>query len=147
MADVRELLAFRLGALRFCLDVMAVREIRGWSAITPIPLSPPHVLGAINVRGTVLPIVDLASRLGLPSAEPTARNAIVVVESGSRIAGLVVDGVTDIMAVAEDRIQPTPEVASEMARHFVRGVIAFDDGLVSVIAADAVLPPAECLAA
>lgn len=146
-AAVRELLGFRLGALKFCIDVMAVREIRGWSASSPIPMSPPYVLGAINMRGTVLPIIDLAARLGLPTAEPTARNAVIIVEMGSQIAGLMVDGVSDIMVVAANQIQPTPQVASDMARHFVRGVIALNDGLVSVVAGEAVLPPAESLAA
>lgn len=147
MAGVQELLGFRIGALRFCIDVMAVHEIRGWSPSTPIPLAPPYVLGAIDLRGTVLPLVDLAARLGLPSTQPTARNAIIILQVGSQIAGLVVDGVSDIMAVPGDQIQPTPQVASDMARHFVRGVIASNEGLVSVIAAEAVLPPPVSLAA
>ncbi|MDX2202272.1 MAG: chemotaxis protein CheW [Hyphomicrobiaceae bacterium] len=139
----RELIAFRIGGQEFCVDVMSVREIRGWTMATPLPQTPDFVRGVINLRGTVLPIVDLASRLGFPPAEPTARHAIMVAQSGSQIAGLLVEGVSDIFTVDTEEIQPTPDVASDMAKRFVRGVIAMDGRLISVIAIEAVLPPPE----
>jgi len=67
----RELISFRIGAQEFCIGVAVVREIRGWTQATPLPHAPSYVRGVINLRGTVLPIIDLAERLGLPASEPT----------------------------------------------------------------------------
>lgn len=144
---VHELIAFRIGAQEFCVDVMSIREIRGWTAATPLPQSPTFVCGVINLRGTVLPIVDLAARLGFPPAEPTARHAIIVTQIGDQVVGLLVEGVSDIFTVADDNIQPTPDVASETARRLVRGIIPLDSRLISVIAIDSVLPAIEAQAA
>ncbi len=138
-AKVHELIAVRIGTQEFCVDVMSVREIRGWTCATPLPQAPPFVRGVINLRGTVLPIVDLAARLGFPPAEPSARHAIVV-QIGDQTVGLLVEGVSDIFTVADDQIQPTPDVASDMANRFVRGVIAMEGRLISLIAIDSVLP-------
>jgi purine-binding chemotaxis protein CheW len=143
----RELMAFRIGAQEFCVDIMAVREIRGFAPATPLPQSPAFVRGVINLRGAVLPIIDLAARLGFPPAEPTARHVIMVVQVGSQAVGLLVDAVSDILTVASDAVQPTPDVASEMAKSFVRGVLAIDGRMISLIALDNVLSAAESEAA
>lgn len=143
----RELIAFRLGGQEFCVDVMSIREIRGWTAATPLPATPAFVRGVINLRGTVLPIVDLAARLGFPMAEPTARHAIIVAQIGNQVVGLLVEGVSDIFTVTDDKIQATPDVASDMARRFVRGVIPLDGRLISIIAIDSILPSPEAEAA
>ncbi len=92
--------------------------------------------GVINLRGAVLPIVDLAARLGFPAAEPTARHVIIVAQIGSQIVGLLVDAVSDILTVTDDIVQPTPDVASEMAKTFVRGVLAVEGRMISLIALD-----------
>jgi purine-binding chemotaxis protein CheW len=144
---MHELIAFRMGNQEFCVDVMSIREIRGWTAATPLPQAPDFVRGVINLRGTVLPIVDLAARLGFAPAEPTARHAIIVTQIADQIVGLLVEGVSDIFTVADDKIQPTPDVASEAAKRFVRGVIPLDDRLISVVAIDSVIPALEKVAA
>jgi purine-binding chemotaxis protein CheW len=146
-AGTRELIAFRIGTQEFCIDIMSIREIRGWTPATPLPKSPGFVRGVINLRGTVLPIVDLAVRLGFPPAEPTARHAIMVSQIGQQVVGLLVEGVSDIFTVEESDIQPTPDVASDMAKRFVRGVIAIDGRLISLIALNSVLPSIEMEAA
>ena len=147
----RELMAFRIGTQEFCVDIMAVREIRGFAPATPLPQSPSFVRGVINLRGAVLPIVDLSARLGLGPAEPTARHVIMVVQIdsplGNQIVGLLVDAVSDILTVPGDAVQPTPDVASEMAKMFVRGVLAIEGRMISLIALDNVLPAVECEAA
>lgn len=139
-AKQHELIAFRIGSQEFCVDVMSIREIRGWTVATPLPQSPDFVCGVINLRGTVLPIIDLASRLGLPPAEPTARHAIIVSQIENQTIGLLVEGVSDIFTVTEDRIQPVPDVASESAKRFVRGVIPLEGRLISIISIGNVLP-------
>ncbi|MHB8887034.1 MAG: chemotaxis protein CheW [Methylovirgula sp.] len=145
--DGRELTAFRIGAQEFCVDIMAVREIRGFTPATPLPQSPGFVRGVINLRGAVLPIVDLSARLGFGPSEPTARHVIMVVQVGEQVVGLLVDAVSDILTVSGDAVQPTPDVASEMAKMFVRGVLAIDGRMISHIALDNVLPVLECEAA
>jgi purine-binding chemotaxis protein CheW len=143
----RELISFRVGAQEFCVDIMAVREIRGWTAATALPQSPDYVRGVINLRGAVLPIVDLASRLGFASAETTARHVIIVAQIGAQQVGLLVDAVSDILTVTDAMVQPTPEVASDSAKAFIRGLIALDGRMISLIGLDHVLPDLELEAA
>ena len=139
----RELIAFRIGAQEFCVDIMEVREIRGWTPATALPQAPPYVRGVINLRGAVLPIVDLGARLGLGAAEPTARHVIMVAQVQNQVVGLLVDAVSDILTVTDDMIQPTPDVASDMVRAFVRGLLAIEGRMVSFISLDRVLPERE----
>jgi purine-binding chemotaxis protein CheW len=139
----RELISFIIGKQEFCVDIMSVREIRGWSPATPLPHSPAFVRGVINLRGAVLSIVDLASRLGLPTSEPSARHVIIVAQVGTQVAGLLVDAVTGILTVTAETIRPTPDVASEMARSFVKGVLAIDNRMITLITLDHVLPSQE----
>ena len=136
----RELISFRIGAQEFCVDIMEVREIRGWTPATPLPQTPNYMCGVINLRGAVLPIVDLGARLGLGAADPTARHVIIVAQVQNQIVGLLVDAVSDILTVTDDMIQPTPDVASEMVRMFVRGLLAIEGRMVSFISLDRVLP-------
>jgi len=143
----RELIAFRIGDQEFCVDIMQVREIRGWTACTPLPRTPSYMKGVINLRGAVLPIVDLGARLGLATTEPTARHVIMVVSVGGRTLGLLVEAVSDIINMSDDMVQPTPDVACEMAKNFVRGLLAIEGRMISLISLDRVLPPAETQAA
>jgi len=144
---MRELISFRIGAQEFCVDIMAIREIRGWTPATALPQSPAFVKGVINLRGAVLPIVDLASRLGFESTEVNDRNVIIVADIGGQVVGLLVDAVSDILTVTDDVIQPTPDVASETAKTFVRGLIAMDGRMISLIGLERVLPDLELEAA
>ena len=139
-SSAHELIAFRIGEQEFCVDVMSIREIRGWTVATPLPSAPSFVRGVINLRGTVLPILDLAARLGFPISEPTARHAIIVAQVGTQVVGLLVEGVSDIFTVSEDTIQPTPDIASDQSKRFVRGVIPMEGRLISVISLASVLP-------
>ena len=146
-ASKRELIAFRIGNQEFCVDVMSVREIRGWSPATPLPQTPDYMRGVINLRGAVLPIMDLASRLGLQSNEPSERSVIIVVRMGDRTIGLLVDAVSDILSVTQDMIQATPDVACDKVKSFVRGLITVEGRMISEIANERLLPELEALAA
>jgi purine-binding chemotaxis protein CheW len=136
----RELISFRIGAQEFCVDIMSVREIRGWTPATALPRAPGFVRGVINLRGVVLPIIDLADRLGFPATEPTPRHVIIVVQTGRQVVGLLVDAVSDIINMPADKVQPTPDVGSESARAFVLGVMAIEDRMISLIALESVMP-------
>lgn len=138
-----ELISFRIKDQEFCLDIMAVREIRGWTAATPLPHSPAYVRGVINLRGAVLPILDLKARLGLGASEPTARSVIIVVHIGARLVGLLVDGVSEILAADRAAVQPTPNVGCDTVGRFVRGIIAQEGRMISWVALDDILPSEE----
>ncbi len=143
----RELIAFRIGEQEFCVDIMSIREIRGWAPATAVPHSPSFVRGVINLRGAVLSIVDLGARFGFPVTETTARHVIIVAQVNHQVVGLLVDAVSDIITVTGDSIQPTPDVSSDLARSFVQGVLAVDGRMISLIALENVLPPPRGLAA
>jgi len=135
----REFIAFRIGVQEFCIDIMSVREIRGWTPATALPHAPSYVRGVINLRGSVLPIVDLAERLGFPPTDASARQVIIVVQVGAQIVGLLVDAVSDILTLTNEKIQPTPEVASAFVKSFVRGMLAIDGRMIGVIELDSIM--------
>jgi len=126
---------------------MSVREIRGWTPATALPQSPDFVRGVINLRGTVLPIVDLSGRLGLGLTAPTARHVIIVAHIGSRLVGLLVDAVSDILAAAVQDIQPTPDVGCETVKAFVQGILPVDGRMISLVSMDRILPDIQLEAA
>ncbi|MEZ5957213.1 MAG: chemotaxis protein CheW [Hyphomonadaceae bacterium] len=143
VTETLELISFRIEDQEFCLDIMAVREIRGWTPATPLPHSPSYVRGVINLRGAVLPIIDLKARLGLGAAETSARSVIIVVHIGARLVGLLVDGVSEILAADRASIQPTPNVGCDTVGKFVRGIIAIEGRMISWIDIEDILPEAE----
>jgi purine-binding chemotaxis protein CheW len=132
--SAREVVAFRVGGQEFAIDVRNIREIRVWTPATPIAGAPGYIVGMINLRGMVLPIVDFASRVGFPSAEPTNRHAILVAEGGERAVGLLVEGVSEILTITPDMIQAVPEIASDIAREFVNGVVVTENRMISLVA-------------
>ena len=136
----RELIAFRIGEQEFCVDIMSVREIRGWTPATPLPHAQTYMRGVINLRGAVLPIIDLSARLGFGHTTPEARHVIIVVRREEQEVGLLVDAVCDILSVTEDEIQPTPDVASETVKTFIRGILAAEGRMIGVVGLERILP-------
>jgi len=145
--DMHELVVFRTADQDFCVDILSVREIRGWTRPASLPHAPSYVQGVINLRGSVLPIIDLAARLGLPSIAANDRNVIIVTTIGTQVAGLLIEAVTEILSIPASAIQPTPDVASEVSRTFVRGVIASEKRLIRQIDVAQLLPNAAGAAA
>ncbi|HVY87747.1 MAG TPA: chemotaxis protein CheW [Hyphomonadaceae bacterium] len=143
----QEFITFRIGAQEFCVDIMAVREIRGWTEATPLPQAPSYVRGVINLRGAVLPIVDLAARLGLGDTQASVRNVIIVVRIGPRLVGLLVDAVSEVLTATSDMIQPTPDISCDAVRMFIKSIIAIEGRMISWITLDKILPEQEAEAA
>ena len=139
-ASAREMITFLVGQQEFCVDVMSVREIRVWTPATPLAHAPDFVSGVINLRGAVLPIVDFAVRLGLPPTEPTTRHAILVVQIGKQTVGMLVEGVSEILTVRPELIQPTPDIATQEAKNFVSGIVAIDGRMICLVSLDGILP-------
>jgi purine-binding chemotaxis protein CheW len=143
-ADGRsELLSIRIGEQQFAMDIRSIREIRGWIASTHLPHAPRYIKGMINLRGSVLVVIDLAERLGLQSQEPNAASVVVVVEDDNRVAGLLVDAVCDIITVTDDMRQNTPETGSGTSRTYIEGLIMMDNRIISVVSIPAIMPDAE----
>ncbi|MBC8130929.1 MAG: chemotaxis protein CheW [Rhizobiaceae bacterium] len=128
-----ELLSVRVGVQEFALDIMCVREIRGWMSSTPMPHSPPSVKGMINLRGVILSVIDLGEKLGLAPVEPSSSAVVVVVQLEERLLGLLVDAVCDIITVTADMVQPTPDVGHQESQDSVSGIIMIDGRIVSIL--------------
>lgn len=128
-----ELLTFQLSDQEYSLDIMCVREIRGWTKTTPLPHAPSYMKGVINLRGTVLPVMDLAERLGLPPREHTDRNVIIVVKKDDTMTGLLVDAVSDIIALTEDDLQPPPDSPTNSTTGVIKSLTLMDDRMIRVL--------------
>lgn len=146
-AGSRELIAFRIGDQEFCVNIMSVREIRGWTPATALPHSPSYMKGVINLRGAVLPILDLADRLGMTAAVPSERHVIIVAQVKAKVIGLLVEAVSDILTVTDEIIQPTPEVSSDLEKQFARGILAIDKRMICLLELDGLFPETESEAA
>ena len=145
--DTLELIAFTLGDQEFCIEVVSVREIRSWTPATMLPHSPDHVRGVINLRGAVLPVMDLALRLGLAPAEPSQGSVIIVTQIGSQIVGLLVDLVSDIFTISAEEIHPAPDVSKTMDREQIRGMIPMDERMICFLQLNALFGAIESEAA
>ena len=125
---------------------MSVREIRGWTRATSLPHAPAYMRGVINLRGMVLPVLDLGLRLGLETGEPSARSVIIVVDAGRRSVGRRVDAVSDILAVPESDLQAPPDLPTDQPDVFIRGLTIVDGRLIRVLDLSTVLPGEEAAA-
>lgn len=128
-----ELLTFKLSDQEYSLDIMCVREIRGWTKATPMPHAPSFMRGVINLRGTVLPVMDLAERLGLPARAHSDRNVIIVVKHGDAMTGLLVDAVSDIIAIKQSDLQPPPDAATHGAPAIIKSLTLIEDRMIRVL--------------
>ena len=136
-----EFVTFQAGGQSFSLDITYVREIRRWTAVTPLPHAPQGVLGVMNLRGAVIPIYDLAARFGLGSTAEHPRNVVVVALSGSQTIGILVEAVSEILSVPREHIQDIPDVRSENTKGIIAGIIPTEDGMTRVIALESVISP------
>lgn len=134
-----EIVAFLSGSQTFGVPTRSIREIRGWSPATPIPHAPPEVMGVINLRGLVIPIVDLARKLGLPASDVDERSAIVVTDVHDKVFGLVVQRVSDILSADKTQIKPVPELMGTIDRTFTSGIIATEEATICLLDLDEML--------
>lgn len=141
-----ELISLEVADQEFCIDVNAVREIRGWAPATALPQSPDYIRGVINLRGTIMPVLDLRSRLGLGLTDPTSRHVIVVVEASGKLAGVLVDGVRETFKVGQDQLQDPPRFEGS-EDSFVDAIIPIDQRMISRLVVTALLGEAVALAA
>lgn len=132
----QEYLTFNAAGQEYGVGILSVREIRGWSAETPLPNAPVAVRGIINLRGQVVPIYDLRIRLGAEPSTPTATHVVVIVEAASGFYGLLVDSVSDILSLAERELQDVPETGLSMEDAFITALLAREERMVSLLDLD-----------
>ena len=131
--DRRQYITFLATGQEFAADIMGIREIRGWTDTTALPHVPDYVRGVINLRGMVLPVIDLKARLGLGLTEATPKHVIIVVNAGERTIGILVDAVSDILTVTSEEIQSVPDVMRESQNEYVEGIAVLDGRMITLL--------------
>jgi purine-binding chemotaxis protein CheW len=136
-SNVEQFLTFQLVGQRYGVEILQVQEIKGWEKPTRLPHSPDHVQGVINLRGAVVPILDLRKRFGLGEAEYGRTTVVIVVKvetpRGELTAGMVVDGVCEVCNLSERELRAPPEMAGAIDTDFVRGLAMVDDKMLILL--------------
>lgn len=132
-------LTFRLQDEEYGIDILKVQEIRGLSRITPIPNSLPHIRGVINLRGAVVPVVDLRIRFNMSDEGDEKSAVIIVVNIGARVVGLIVSAVSDVVNFNSDDVQPPPEFGERVDTSFIVGMAKHNETLVLLLDIDRLL--------
>ena len=133
----KQFVTFTLGELEYGVDIMAVREIRGWQPTTRIPNSPEHMRGVTNLRGVIVPNFDLRAKFGMGETEPQPTHVVVLVAVGERIIGILVDAVSDILTVPTSQISPVPEGTQPGRDKWLCGLTSTANRMVSILDLDA----------
>jgi purine-binding chemotaxis protein CheW len=141
--DGNQYLTFRLGEEEYGVEILKVQEIKGYSTITPIPNTPRYLKGVMNLRGTIIPVVDLRSKFAMAEAEYNRFTVIIVVTVGTKVMGLVVDAVSDVLNILQADIQPTPDFGGQVETRFISGLAKAGEKLVVLLDIDKLLMDAE----
>ncbi|MDO1530412.1 chemotaxis protein CheW [Fulvimonas sp. R45] len=136
-------LTVHLAREEYAIDILAVREIRGWTAVTRIPQAPHYVLGVLNLRGAIVPVLDLRLRFGLPREDYDATTVTVIVTVAGRLFGVVVDGVSDVLDVAADAVKPVPDMGTAVDTEYLKGLTAVAERMVLLLDVDKLLQPQD----
>ncbi len=139
-------LAFRLADQDYGIAIAKVQEIREWSKVTPLPNSPPYIKGMLNLRGAIVPIIDLRMRFGLPAIEYDTLTVIIVVNVGGRMAGIVADTVSDVVSAGPERRRAMPEFEGQANRQFIEGLAQIDEQLMILLNVEKLILPEDLLA-
>lgn len=133
---VRQFISFTIGDEEYGVDIMAIREIKGWTASTELPNTPSYMRGVINLRGAIIPIFDLRARFNEGLTEASARHVIIVVAMADKVLGLLVDAVADIITVSSSDIQPVPQIEHKADAGFLAGLVTVEGRMVALLDLD-----------
>jgi len=139
----REYLTFRVGAEEYGIDILKVQEIRGYEQPTRIANAPSFIKGVVNLRGVIVPIVDMRLKFGLGSAEYNDFTVVIILNLGARVVGMVVDSVSDVMELSPDQIRDTPEIDSVVDSSYITGLGTLNDRMLILIAIEKLMGTAE----
>jgi purine-binding chemotaxis protein CheW len=137
---ISQYLTFFMAGEEYGVDILCVQEIRGWENSTPLPNAPGHIKGVINLRGTIVPIVDLRQCFGMQSIEHTPVTVVIVLkvkmEEGSRVMGIVVDAVSDVYSLSQSDMRPVPNLGDGVDTNFIRALVTVNDRMVILLNID-----------
>ncbi|MDO9622218.1 MAG: chemotaxis protein CheW [Moraxellaceae bacterium] len=135
----KELLTFALGSEEYGIDILKVQEIRGYEKVTHIVNSPAFIKGVINLRGTIVPIIDLRLKFALGSAEYTAFTVVIILNVSNRVVGVVVDSVSDVICLDPDEIKEAPPMSSDLDTRFIQGLATLNERMVILMDIEALM--------
>jgi purine-binding chemotaxis protein CheW len=139
----REVLVFVLGNEDYGVDILKVQEIRGYDKVRPIPSAPDYLKGVINLRGTIVPVIDMRVKFGLAEARYDALTVVIILRVASRTIGIVVDGVSDVMALAPSEVKPAPPLGAIVDHVFLAGLATRDERMVLLLDIEKFLSSSE----
>ena len=128
-----EFLSFRLGHEEYAIDILKVQEIRAHEAVTRIANAPAYLKGVINLRGQIVPIVDLRVKLAMERVEVDASTVVIILNIAGRVVGMVVDAVSDVVALAPDQIRPAPAFGNLVDASFIRGIAPVEERMLILV--------------
>ena len=132
-SDNRELLTFTLGSEEYGIDILKVQEIRGYDAVTTIANSPEFIKGVINLRGIIVPIVDMRIKFNLGNVTYNELTVVIILNIANRVVGMVVDGVSDVIALTAEQIKAAPEFSGAMDTQYITGLGTVDDRMIIIV--------------
>ncbi|HET7313516.1 chemotaxis protein CheW [Salinisphaera sp.] len=141
--DQREVLVFNLGGEEYAVDILKVQEIRGYANVTRIANVPEFIKGVTNLRGEIVPIVDLRLKFALGTADYTEQTVVIVLNIGERVVGVVVDSVSDVIGLSAKQIKPAPEFGAQMNTAYLEGLASVDERMLILIDVEAMMTSRE----
>jgi purine-binding chemotaxis protein CheW len=135
--DEQQYLTFIMAGEEYGVDILAVQEIRGWEPTTVIPNAPDYIKGVINLRGTIVPIMDLRSRFNLERVEYSPVTVVIILkvetERGERVMGIVVDAVSDVHSISDSDTRNSPDLIEDLNTEFIRSLVSVDDSMIILL--------------
>jgi purine-binding chemotaxis protein CheW len=135
-----QFLTFVCSGEEYGVPILCVQEIKGWEKVTRVPYTPDYLLGVMNLRGVIVPVIDLRRRFGLPAAAPGSASVVIVVRvhtaRGEKTAGVVVDAVSEVYSVSAEQIKPTPDLGAPVERACVLGLVGVEDKMIMLLDVD-----------
>jgi purine-binding chemotaxis protein CheW len=129
----REVLVFVLGKEEYGVDILKVQEIRGYEKVTPLPAAPAYLKGVVNLRGVIVPVIDLRVKFGMANPAYDASTVMVILRIGTRVIGIVVDGVSDVMRLAPSDVKPAPELGTLVDSSYLAGLATRDERMILLV--------------
>ncbi|HUO32688.1 MAG TPA: chemotaxis protein CheW [Bryobacteraceae bacterium] len=146
LTSAGQFLTFVLGEEQYGIEILKVQEIKGYSAITPIPNTPAYIKGVINLRGTVVPVVDLRAKFSLAATEYNKFTVIIVVTVGEKVIGMLVDAVSDVMDIAASEMRTAPDLGVRVDTRFISGMATVGERMTVLLDIDRLLSADEAAA-
>jgi purine-binding chemotaxis protein CheW len=141
--NAREMLVFKLGSEEYGVDILKVQEIRGYEKVTPIPRSPDYLKGVVNLRGTIVPVIDLRVKFAMPDPTYDSFTVVIVMRIAGRIIGAVVDAVSDVVRLAENEIREAPKLGAMVDSSYLTGVATQGSRMILALDIEKLLSTAE----